>query len=296
MHWPKERLRMIKSILVPATGSSADATVFSSALAVAHACAAHLDFLHIRIDAVSIAASIATDGRGAMIGAGNLIEALEKEADAREQGARRSFESFCRGAGIVIAETPADAAVATAQWHSETGAESEWIAAYGRAADLTVAGRPGKDEGSLSETLDAALLQTGRPLWIAPDDGAAVLPETVAIAIKGAPEAARAVTAAMPFLAKAKEVVVLSVEEEGAPQDAAERLKTSLGWHGFPVSMARLPSGSGGAAETLLAAAQQRSALLVMGGYGHSRVREWIFGGVTERVLRSAPIPVLMMH
>jgi nucleotide-binding universal stress UspA family protein len=60
--------------------------------------------------------------------------------------------------------------------------------------------------------------------------------------------------------------------------------------------MARLPSSSGGAAETLLAAAQQRSALLVMGGYGHSRVREWIFGGVTERVLRSSPIPVLMMH
>ena len=43
-------------------------------------------------------------------------------------------------------------------------------------------------------------------------------------------------------------------------------------------------------------AAQQRRALLVMGGYGHSRLREWVFGGVTERMLRAAPVPVLMAH
>jgi len=54
--------------------------------------------------------------------------------------------------------------------------------------------------------------------------------------------------------------------------------------------------GAQGGAETLLAAAREQAALLVMGGYGHSRLREWIFGGFTERILRAAEIPVLIAH
>jgi nucleotide-binding universal stress UspA family protein len=292
---PAEGEAMIKSILVPATGSNADNAIFAAALAVARACAAHLDFLHVRVDAVSLAASMATDGAGAL--ASGLIERIEQESDEREQAARNAFESFCRSAGLAIAETPAGAAAPSAQWHRETGTEPYWIAAYGRAADLVVAGRPADGEGVLTESLEAALLQTGRPLLIPPASGMAALPETVAIAAKGTPESARAVTAAMPLIEMAKSVVVLTVEEEAAqPDDAAERLAAGLGWHGFAVSLLRLRPSERGAAETLLAAAQQRSALLVMGGYGHSRLREWVFGGVTERVLRAAPVPVLMTH
>jgi nucleotide-binding universal stress UspA family protein len=58
----------------------------------------------------------------------------------------------------------------------------------------------------------------------------------------------------------------------------------------------RLESDAHGPAETLLAAAREQAALLVMGGYGHSRLREWIFGGFTQRILRSADVPVLIAH
>ena len=71
---------------------------------------------------------------------------------------------------------------------------------------------------------------------------------------------------------------------------------SNLGWDGFSVSMHRLEPGAQGAAETLLAATRERAALLVMGGYGHSRLREWIFGGFTQRILREAEIPVLIAH
>jgi nucleotide-binding universal stress UspA family protein len=71
---------------------------------------------------------------------------------------------------------------------------------------------------------------------------------------------------------------------------------TCLRWHGFPVAVRRLEPIEDNPTETLLAAALEEAALLVMGGYGHSRLREWIFGGFTQRVLREAEVPVFIAH
>ena len=70
----------------------------------------------------------------------------------------------------------------------------------------------------------------------------------------------------------------------------------NLRWDGFTASVRRLKPGADGAAETLLMAAREQAGLLVMGGYGHSRLREWIFGGFTQRILRGAEAPVLIAH
>jgi nucleotide-binding universal stress UspA family protein len=108
----------------------------------------------------------------------------------------------------------------------------------------------------------------------------------------------RAVTAAMPFLSFAKQIVIMTVVENETTieEEGAARLMANLCWDGFTASVCRLQSGAHGAAETLLAAAREQGGLLVMGGYGHSRLREWIFGGFTQRILRSAEIPVLIAH
>ena len=127
---------------------------------------------------------------------------------------------------------------------------------------------------------------------------ASALPDTVVIAWKPTPEAARAVTAAMPFLSMAREIVIMTVAENETTiqEEGADRLMANLRWDGFAASVRRLKPGPPGAAETSLAAAREQAALLVMGGYGHSRLREWIFGGFTQRVLRSAEVPVLIAH
>src|ERR1700726_2139126 len=78
---------MIKTILVPATGSDTDDAVFMSALAVARAFEAHIDFLHVRVDAGAMAAAMASDGSGAMIT--GLVDRIEQEADEREEKAKR---------------------------------------------------------------------------------------------------------------------------------------------------------------------------------------------------------------
>ncbi len=287
---------MIKIILVPVTGSDRDSAVFASALAVARPFGAHLEFLHVRPDAAAVAVSMASDGGGATM-VGSLINRLEQEADERERKANQLFQDFCNGAGLALCDAPPAPSGPSAQWLRQIGAEPYWVTEYGRAADLVVIGRPGKDEGVSLETIEGALVDSGRPLLLPPATSVASLPETIVIAWKPTPEAARAVTAALPFLQIAKQIVIMTVaEDQHAPEEEAERLMAGLRWHGVPVSVRHLQPDGHSAADALLAAAREHAALLVMGGYGHSRLREWIFGGFTLSVLRSAEVPVLMAH
>jgi nucleotide-binding universal stress UspA family protein len=287
---------MIKTILVAASGADNDTATFAAALAVARPFAAHLDVLHVRLDAVSTAVAMTTDaGSGAVTG--GLIERLEQDARQREAKARDGFTRFCAGAGLAEAAAPAAGAAApTAEWHAETGDEPRWMTAYGTAADLIVARRGGGEDAAARSTIETALLETGRPILI---PAASTMPpgfDRIAIAWKPAPQAARAVAFAMPFLSRAKEIRVLTVEEEGEAQADADRLVRNFAWHGLKATAERLAPATGGAAATLLAAVSGRADLLVMGGYGHSRLREWVFGGFTQRVLADAPLPVLMAH
>ena len=287
---------MIKTILVPATGSDRDSAVFASALTVAGAFAAHLEFLHVRPDAAATAVAMASDGGGATM-VGGLINRLEEEASEREGKAKQFFQSFCEREELAVQDAPPGSQAPSAQWLREIGAEPYWVAEYGRAADLLVIGRPGEDEGVLLDTIEGALIDSGRPLLIPPAAPLTALPETIAIAWKATPQAARARTAASPFLSTAKQVVVLTVaEDRRAPEEEADRLMAGLRRHGVPVSVRHLRPEAQSAADSLLSAAVEHAALLVMGGYGHSRLREWIFGGFTLRVLRGAEVPVLMAH
>jgi nucleotide-binding universal stress UspA family protein len=287
---------MIKTILVPATGNQTDDALFTSALAAARAFNAHLDFLHVRVDAAAMVAAMATDGSGAAMVSG-LVERVDDEATRREDTARQLFQRFCERERLVIEDTPAGQPSPTAQWLRATGDEAYWVREYGRAADLLVVGHPADDQGVSIDTIEAALVGSGRPVLIVPAAPLVSLPETIVIAWKAAPEAARAVTAAMPLLSKAKQIQIVTVaEEQGLSDEEGARLMASLAWHGFNVSTRHLRPERLGAADTLLATAVEEGALVVMGAYGHSRLREWMFGGFTEHVLRGAAVPVLMMH
>jgi nucleotide-binding universal stress UspA family protein len=287
---------MIKTILVPATGSDSDKAVFASALTVARAFAAHLEFLHVRPDAAATAVAMASDGGGATM-VGSLINRLEEEASQREEKAKRLFEGFCEREGLAVRDASPGPQAPSAQWLREIGAEPYWVAEYGRAADLLVIGRQGEDEGVSLDTIEGALIDSGRPLLI-PAAPLTALPETIAIAWKATPQAARALTAASPFLQIAKRIVILTVgEDRRPPEEEADRLMAGLRGHGVPVSARHLkPAADRSGPEILLSAAAEHAALLVMGGYGRSRLREWIFGGFTLHVLRGAEVPVLMAH
>ena len=288
---------MIKTILVAATGGDSDAATFAAALAIARPFAAHLEVLHVRQDPVALAVAMTTDAGGGALASG-VIEQLEKDARERERKAHEIFTRFCRGAGLaaISAPTPTSTAAPSAEWHVETGEEPRWMATYGVAADLIIAPRATGDDGFARATLEAVLLESGRPILIPAATAMPAKFERIAIAWKPTAQAARAVAAAMPFLAQAREIVVATVEEAAEGREEADRLVRSLAWHGFAATALTLKPGAEGAAATLLAGIGNRADLLVMGGYGHSRLREWVFGGFTQHVLADAPLPVLIAH
>jgi nucleotide-binding universal stress UspA family protein len=289
---------MIKTILVPATASESDGGVFEASLSVARMFSAHLDFLHVQIDPLQAIVAMGSGDTGGTMAAASLLDGWIAEAKQREKRAEGQFRSFCDREQLAIARTSSLSSGVSAEWHHEIGHEPAWVVEYGQACDLIVIGRPIGGEGVSSDTLEAALVETGRPLLIPGADLTQALAETIAIAWKPTAQSARAVGAAMPFLAKSKNIIILTVgENERVGEESSDKLVAALTRHGLKVSSRHLQPGDGSAANTLLTAASRMSVgLLVMGGYGHSRFREFMFGGFTEEVLRGAELPVLMMH
>ncbi len=288
---------MFKYIVLPCTGGASDAQVFATALAVARQFGSHLAFLHVRPDVRQEIAALAAAEIGVVSGVGDTMERMERDADRREHGAERLWRELCQREAIAVRDGPPFDGV-SAEWIAEVGVPAAWVAEHGRAADLIVAGRGREGGGIALDVLEAALMDTGRPVLIAPPTAPASVGRIVTIAWKDARQAAGAVAAALPFIAQAQRVVILSIDEDDEPDDrSAERLQRVLRWHNPNVLMHRLVRERGSAAEVLLAAAAGAgSDLLVMGGYSHTRLREAMFGGFTRHVLERAELPVLMAH
>jgi nucleotide-binding universal stress UspA family protein len=288
---------MYKHILVPATGAASDLAVFETALLAARPFAGHLQFLHVRVDLSDIVVSMSGGGLGGGAAVAAVVEKLESESRQVEARARQAVEAFCER-NAIPREVPRPGEGVSAEFTVETGSDAQWIAEYGRFADLVVAGRtqPGRETGT--ETLEAALMDTGRPLLVAAPTAPASLLGTIVIAWKDTPEAARAVSAAVPLLERAERIVIVSIVEEDAPREhSSERLLRSLRWHNPNASVCALGRERRKPVDVLLEeAARLGASLIVMGGYSHSRLREVVFGGVTHRVLAGADLPVLLAH
>jgi nucleotide-binding universal stress UspA family protein len=257
-------------------------------LSIARDFAAHLQFLHTRLDAADLVVALGSDVGGGLLAA-DLIESFEAEAARGAAQVQEKVRAFCKREGVALDEAVPVRAGVTASWHRETGREADLIAEYCRGCDLIVTGRADTDD-----VLAAALLETGRPVLVAGAD--LDINGAIAIAWKSTREAARAVAGAMPLLARAKRIVILTAAESGrSDSDSSRRLALNLTRHGFVVEM-REVDGSPPAEALLGAASAAGAGLLVMGGYGHSRLREMIFGGVTEHMVHKAAMPVLIAH
>jgi nucleotide-binding universal stress UspA family protein len=170
------------------------------------------------------------------------------------------------------------------------------VAARAKVADMTVLPSVAEEaDGLWATAIDAALFHSGRPLLVVPNEIAGPIGETVVIAWKDTPEAVRAVMAAGPFLAKAKRVWLISVTERARDETAAAMVDY-LARADLPVEFEEIAANRREPGEVIVETAIGKGVLLVMGAYGHWRWREWVFGGATNRVLRRATVPVLMMH
>ena len=178
------------------------------------------------------------------------------------------------------------------------------LARHARYTDLTVIGQPNLETGGVDDMAltEAAFMDSGHPALVIPRGWSGTLPpQRALIAWDGSREAARAATDAIPMLQLAEHVLVLVIDERdlGGRDDRrpGEELAAHLRRHAVKAEVRSMASDSAAVTEVLLAQAREQSAdLLVMGGYGHSRLREMLIGGTTRHILERTTVPVLFAH
>jgi nucleotide-binding universal stress UspA family protein len=175
------------------------------------------------------------------------------------------------------------------------------LALYARGADLIVAGRPARGEsGSFAAKPAELIMEAGAPVLLAADSDVRFHGERVIVGWKDTRESRRALADSLPFLTRARKVVVVSVMGEahvGGDQAGLRDVARRLARHGVEAAVEMVPKGKASVAEALEDAANRHMAdLIVTGAYGHSRLREWMLGGVTEDFIASCSKFVLFSH
>jgi nucleotide-binding universal stress UspA family protein len=292
----------MKTLLVQLSGTERDDSVLAGASLVGRYFGAHLSCLRIEPDPIATLGLISGYDMAPASVIGEAMHAAKLDNRKKTQRAEERFLRFCRAADIRISNEPRVSTGMSAAWSHEEGDEVEVLIGRAKFHDLVVlAGGSRKKQDLTTVPVGSIVLAAGRPVLLVPDATAAEHLGTVALAWKDTPQAARAVTAAMPLLEKAERVLVLGVpENQGRAQATADGLGEvvrQLQWHGIAAEARVLPRDGTGTAEALLNAARAAGAgLFVMGAYGHSRLREIVFGGVTEHVLNGVDLPVLLAH
>jgi nucleotide-binding universal stress UspA family protein len=218
----------------------------------------------------------------------SVIEVHRAQLERIEADYRALFEDIVRRHGI------------RSEWKSLPYLSSE-VGVHAYYADLVVIARPesaGQTAGppGLAESL---VLSSGRPIIVLPPRGTVSRIRRILVAWNATRESIRAVADALPLLVKAEAVEVLVVDHQRHPaghsQEPGADIACHLARHGVHVEVRRLSSGGKNVGRLLLSQAAAFGAdLVVMGAYGHSHLREWMFGGVTRTVLYEAGLPVLM--
>jgi nucleotide-binding universal stress UspA family protein len=231
----------------------------------------------------------------AMMNGGLPIDFVEAQRVAAERAASdgiAKFENAVRRTGISSESRVVSATL------------SEAAAGFGQMArrfDLAVVGQADPDAVNAQHLIiEAALFQSGRPVLVVPYiQSSGLTLENVLVCWDGSRNAARAVGDALPFLARAKAITVLVVASKRLTlnEPPGADIAHHLARHGLPVDLKRIVSEDVDVANIILSYAADASAdFIVMGGYGHSRLREFILGGVTRGILSSMTVPALLSH
>lgn len=221
-----------------------------------------------------------------------FIESQRAESDKRAKAAVSRFEQAAKRAGISFETRIISASISGA---------ADQLGRLGRRFDLVVAGQPERNKAVAEEVIDEAVLfESGRPVIFVPfiqKNGLKL--DRVMVCWDGSRAATRAIADALPLLRKAKQVEVVMVANGRSKSDEipGADLGQHLARHGLKVEVKRITSPDIDVASTILSYAADSSAdFLVMGGYGHSRLREFVLGGATRGLLESMTVPVLMSH
>ena len=281
-----------KTILVHLDTEAHAATLTTAAIAVARTFSAHLIGLHVIADAF-ISSAVPPEVVG---------ELMEAQRQANQAAGKRIAETFDK----TIAGQDVSFSWLSVEAHFETAASV--VMRHGHAADLVILGQSDKTINLIDgiAATEEVMLGVGRPVLVVPiKTSVSTVGKRVLLGWNGSRESARAAFDALPFLEQAESVHVFaagqatgslwgSLQEDTAPTAGIE---ATLARHGVRSTLVNATASSADVASTLLAEARTANCdLIVMGGYGHWRLREIVFGGATHGVLEHTTIPVFMSH
>jgi len=221
-----------------------------------------------------------------------FIEAQRTESDKKASAAVERFDAAAKRSSLSSESRIVTASISSA---------AEQLGRIARRFDLAVVGQPDRESGMPEEVVDEVVLfESGRPVVFVPYifKGPAKL-DRVMVCWDGGRAASRAIADALPLMQKAKqvEVVIVATGRPKSDEVPGADLGQHLARHGLKVEVKRITSPDIDVPSTILSYAADSSAdMIVMGGYGHSRLREFVLGGVTRGLLESMTVPVLMSH
>jgi hypothetical protein len=221
-----------------------------------------------------------------------FLEAQRAESEKSARAAIARFEQAAKRAGISFETRVLSASVSGA---------SDLLGRIGRRFDIVVVGQPTRERPMPDEVIDEGVLfECGRPVIFVPFiQKAGLALDRVMVCWDGGRTATRAIADSMPFLEKAKQVELVVVGSKPPKSDevSGADIGQHLARHGLKVEVKRITSPDIDVPSTILSYAADSSAdMIVMGGYGHSRLREFVLGGATRGLLESMTVPVLMSH
>jgi len=229
-----------------------------------------------------------TPDMGAMYG--DLIDEQQTMIDQDAETAQKKFESAVRNFNI------------SQEWRIVTGDPSDVIRRHARYADFVIVGQANDEADRQATDLpQGVLLSTGRPVIVVPNDpNVKTFGRNIMVAWDDGIQATRAIHDALPILEAAENVTVIAVNpketgDHGSSPCADICLhlaRHGVKAHAYPVTTTEFSTEN----MILKRAFEHGSDLLVLGAYGHSRMREFVFGGVTAHVLEHMQLPVLMSH
>ncbi len=276
---------MIKDIVVNLTVREGGGPAGDYAISLAAALDAHLAGIAFLYDPI-----VPASGTGYI--PAEVIETQQADNEKAAKDAIARFSAASSRAGISAEPLTLSASLAGA---------GEQFARLARRFDLAVVGQAEPDVSAVEEIIaESTLFGSGRPMIMVPYIQKAPLKlDNVMVCWDGSRPAARAIADAMPLLEKARRVEIVIITNERGKQDEIEGadMGQHLARHGLKVDVHRIAGGNIDVADALLShSADSGTDFIVMGGFGHSRLREFVLGGVTHSILRSMTVPALMSH
>ena len=277
---------MMKNLLVHVPSERLARPVIDGAVSLAMAHSASLQAVSIGYETANIGVPL---GGGAAVAA--VLEMEHESAQQRADAALSVFDTEARNAAISYSLKAITGAMYDA---------AAQIGAMARLADLTIVLQPDYERDTFDNALPVEIVfQCGGPVLFIPYIHKGPLQfKRIGIAWDGSRLAARALRDAAPFLADAQEVAIISINEPSKTENpSAAELAAHLARRGLTSKFERASADSADIQPTILSiAADTGLDLIVMGAYGHSRMQEWILGGVTRGMLHSMTVPTLMSH